>query len=70
MTRVYSLPEKWLPVSIAPSDTDLAVGVMERGDVHSLVFPVRKRGNDWVDASTMKPVFIAPTHWRKWSDSL
>ena len=63
----YVLPEKWLPVSIAPSDIDLEVSVMDRGDVHALVFPVRKSGTDWVDASTKKLIDIAPTHWCKWN---
>ena len=39
---VYLLPEKWLPVSIAPFDTDLEVGAMDKGSVHVLIFPVRK----------------------------
>ena len=68
MCPVHSLPEKWLPVSIAPSDINLEVGVMEKGGVHTLVFPVRKKGNEWVDALTNKRVDIQPTHWRKWSD--
>jgi hypothetical protein len=65
---VYSLPDNWLPVSIAPSDADLEVGVMDRGSVHTLLFPVRKSGTDWVNASTKMRVDIQPTHWRKWSD--
>jgi hypothetical protein len=68
MARVHSLPEKWLPVSIAPSDTALEVGVMDKHGVHALVFPVHKSGTDWVDASTKKRVDIQPTHWRKWTD--
>jgi hypothetical protein len=45
MANVQSLPEKWLPVSIAPADTNLEVGVMDkRGDVVALEFPVRKKG--------------------------
>jgi hypothetical protein len=67
MTSVQPLREKWLPVSIAPSDTDLEVGVMDKGDVHRLVFPVRKRGNNWVHSSTGKNVNIRPTHWCKWA---
>jgi hypothetical protein len=66
MVEVHQLPEKWLPMSIAPSDTDLEVGVMDRGHVHALIFPVRKRGDDWVDAATKRAVDIQPTHWRKW----
>ena len=65
---VHPLPRNWLPVSIAPSDAELEVGVMDKGDVHALVFPVRKNGTDWVDASTKKRVDIQPTHWRRWAD--
>jgi hypothetical protein len=65
---IYSLPDNWVPVSIAPSGIDLEVGVMDRGSVHALVFPVRKSGTDWVDASTKMRIDIQPTHWRKWTD--
>ena len=65
---VYSLPEKWLPVSIAPPDTDLEVGAMDKGCVHALIFPVHKSGTYWVDASTKERIDIRPTHWRKWTD--
>jgi hypothetical protein len=65
---VHSLPENWLPVSIAPSETDLEVGVMDKGSVHALVFPVRKSQTWWVDASTKMRIDIQPTHWRKWAD--
>jgi hypothetical protein len=61
-------PDKWLPVSIAPSGADLEVAVMDKGGIHALVFPVRKSGTDWVDASN-KRIDIVPTHWRKWPDS-
>ena len=68
MAPVYSLPEKWLPIAIAPSGADLEVGVMENGDVHALVFPVHKSGLSWVNASTKERVDIQPTHWRQWTD--
>jgi hypothetical protein len=69
MAEIHQLPDNWLPVSIAPSDTDLEVGVMDkRGDVVALVFPVRKRGTDWVGAATKKLIDISPTHWRKWTE--
>jgi hypothetical protein len=63
------MPEKWLPVSIAPSNSDLEVCVIDRGEVHALIFPCRKNGNDWVDAATKKPIDIQPTHWRVWADN-
>ncbi|MBZ0147286.1 MAG: hypothetical protein K8F62_07035 [Pseudorhodoplanes sp.] len=66
--ELYSLPEKWLPVSIAPADADLEVCVIDRSGTHALVFPVRKNGFEWVDASTKKRVDIHPTHWRMWRE--
>ena len=68
MMTIHSLPEKWLPDSIAPLDADLEVCVMDKNGVHALVFPVRKSETDWVDASTKKRIDIQPTHWRKWTD--
>jgi len=59
-------PDKWLPVSIAPSDGDLEVCVMAKRGSHALLFPVRKSGPDWVDTSTKMRIDIQPTHWRKW----
>ena len=59
-----------MPVSIEPADADLEVSVMEKQVVHALVFPVRKSGDDWVDASTKKRIDVQPTHWRKWTDDL
>ncbi len=41
---------------------------MHMGIVHTLVFPVRKIGTGWVDASTKKLIDVQPTHWRKWTD--
>ena len=69
MVKIHSLPEKWLPVSIAPPDTDLEICVMDRGAVHALIFPVRRNKTDWVDAKTKKRIDIAPTHWRTWNNN-
>jgi len=68
MAKIHSLPNKWLPVSIAPSDADLEVCVMHNHEIHALVFPCRKSGNEWVDAVTKKRIDIQPTHWRKWTE--
>lgn len=67
MNDVYSLPEKWLPISIAPPDVDLEICVMDKFGIHALVFPVRKRGSEWIDAFTHERVDVEPTHWRKWT---
>ena len=68
MARVYQLPRKWLPISSAPSDRDLELSVIDRAEVHALVFPCRKEGNGWIDASTKKQVDVQPTHWRVWTE--
>lgn len=59
----FMLKDQW-----SGSDVDLEVGVMDTHGIHALVFPVRKSGSDWVDASTKKPIDVQPTHWRKWPD--
>jgi hypothetical protein len=66
---MHSLPAEWLPVSIAPSDRDLEVCVLDYdGIVHALVFPCHKDGAEWVDALDKRYVDIQPTHWRKWTE--
>jgi hypothetical protein len=67
MARVHSLPKEWSPISIAPSDADLELCVMDNFGIHEIVFPCRKKGAQWVDALTEERVDIQPTHWRKWT---
>lgn len=66
MTNVQSLPDKWLPVSIAPFDTNLEVAVLDKREVHALVFPCRRTASGWSDATMQRQLNIEPTHWRKW----
>jgi len=54
MGQIHALPDKWLPVSIAPTDADLEVGVMGGGELHAVIFPCRKAGTGWVDAATKR----------------
>jgi hypothetical protein len=69
MANVHPLPAEWLPVLIAPSDSDLEVCVMDyEGIVHALAFPCHKDKTGWVNASTKKHIDIHPTHWRKWTE--
>jgi len=66
---MHSSPAEWLPVSIAPSGRDLEVCVLDYdGMVHALLFPCRKDGTEWMDASNRKHVDFQPTHWRKWTE--
>ena len=68
MALIYHLLSKWLPISSAPSDSDLEVCVIDKKGTHSLVFPCRKKGTEWVDALTKQRIDIRPTHWRLWSE--
>jgi hypothetical protein len=59
----------WQPISSAPYGRDLQLSVID-GDVpHSLAFPCRRVLEGWVNAATMKPVDVRPTHWRPWEDA-
>lgn len=68
MNLANSRLEQWLPIANAPSGVSLEIGVMDNHEVHTLVFPCRKNGTEWVDASTNKRIDIRPTHWRRWTE--
>jgi hypothetical protein len=54
-------------ISHVPTDRDLHLAVLN-GDqeLHALVFPCRRQGNLWIDATTRRPVEVHPTHWQEW----
>lgn len=65
---MHPSPAEWLPASIAPSEGELELCVLDYdGIVHALMFPCHKDGTEWVDASSRKHVDIQPTHWRRWA---
>ncbi len=68
MAEIHRLPRKWLPISTAPSGSDLEVCVIDKRGTHALVFPCRKNATEWVDASTKRRIDIQPTHWRLWAE--
>ena len=68
MAFVHQLPRKWLSISSAPSDGDVELSVIDRKEVHALVFPCRKKDGGWIDVSTKKPIDVQPTHWRLWTE--
>jgi len=45
------------------------VCVIDRDGVHSLVFPCRRAGIDWINATSGGVVEVHPTHWRTWRAS-
>lgn len=57
---------EWRPISSAPLAEDLELSVIERGEVHALLFPCRRTDSGWVNATTKWAVSVAPTHWRRW----
>jgi hypothetical protein len=69
MGEIHPLPDNWRPVSIAPEGVDLEVCAIDRRGTHQLIFPVRRCGTEWVDASMDKVIDIVPTHWRKWDEN-
>lgn len=53
-----------------PLGRDLRLAVIDaKGEVHALVFPCRRNGDQWVDAATDRVVQVYPTHWQEWSTS-
>src|SRR5260370_12538896 len=57
---------EWHPITSAPFGHDLQLAVIERDEVHSLVFPCRRTRGGWVHASTGSAISVDPSHWREW----
>jgi len=58
--------DHWEPIATAPKDQELELAVIERSEVHVLVFACHRSRSGWIDARNGRPVFIDPTHWRYW----
>jgi hypothetical protein len=56
----------WQSISSAPFGEDLELSVIERGDVHALMFPCQRSSSGWINTKTKLAVQVAPTHWRRW----
>jgi hypothetical protein len=52
----------WQPISTAPFGTNLELYVIEWEIPCTLVFPCRRVLNGWVNAETLSPVDLHPTH--------
>ena len=57
----------WFPISTAPFDRDLELGIVDSSGVRAFSFPCRRIVGGWVKAETKMPVAVCPTHWRDWS---
>ena len=58
----------WQLISTVPFDRDLQLSVIEKGEIHTLIFPCRRTQAGWIDSKTGRPVLVDPTHWRVWSE--
>jgi hypothetical protein len=54
----------WQDVSIAPSDRDLQLAVIDRDGAHLVIFPCRRTAGGWIDARSRRHIDVRPTHWR------
>ncbi|MDR3409033.1 MAG: hypothetical protein P4L68_11095 [Methylovirgula sp.] len=59
----------WEPIDTAPFAQDLEICVIERGEVHALIFPCRRVDGGWSNADTREHIFVHPTHWRYWFEA-
>lgn len=59
----------WQPIANAPFGVDLELAVIDRDDVHALVFPCRRGLTGWVKSELGGRVEVSPTHWRGWAGS-
>jgi hypothetical protein len=60
--------ESWRPVNLAPFGCDLQLCVIDKGEVHALVFACRRVEGGWMHALTGHRVSVDPTHWRHWDE--
>jgi hypothetical protein len=56
----------WNPIASAPFDRELELAVLGYDGAHALVFPCRRILYGWIDAATLRPVQVSPSHWREW----
>jgi hypothetical protein len=66
---MHSFSAQWQPTSMAPSDRDLEICVLDyNGMVQTFPLACHKDGANWVDARGKRHVDIQPTHWRNWRE--
>jgi hypothetical protein len=56
----------WQIIFTAPFGRDLELAVIDKDGPHALAFPCRRAFDGWINAVSMKPVDVRPTHWRSW----
>lgn len=56
----------WRPISTAPFNRDLKLGVTNYDGIRALVFPCRRILGGWIKSETKARIKVQPTHWRDW----
>ncbi len=56
----------WKSVSTAPFETPLELAVIEKEEVHALVFACKRIDGGWAKEETGEQIDVHPTHWREW----
>jgi hypothetical protein len=51
---------EWQPISTAPLDLDLELGVFTYDGIHALLFPSRRIRDGWLKAETSERIDLAP----------
>jgi hypothetical protein len=57
----------WHPISTAPFDRDLELGIADSSSVRAIPLRARRILGGWIKAETKTQVAVCPTHWRDWS---
>ena len=54
---------EWREIATAPFDREIELAVIN-DHVDLLQGTCLRRGNDWLDAETLRPLTVTATHWR------
>lgn len=58
----------WQPIATAGFGQDIQLAVIDRDEVHALVFPCQRVADGWINAESKERIRINPTHWRAWEN--
>jgi len=57
----------WHPISTAPHNQDLEIGVLDENGFVTIPFPCRQtNASDWVNTDLGTRVYMRPATWRVW----
>jgi hypothetical protein len=57
----------WRPISTAPHNQDLEIGVLDEKTLIELPFPCRRNNaSEWINTDLGTRVYVQPVRWRIW----